>query len=106
MNSTNSTKKLSKKEMMKEQADSLAKLFSHLKLDIGKFNKFEDKSKSENEQMVAKVQARVDKDKADLKKANLTAFERELLQNRTQTDERELQYWTRGRKIQHSMFHA
>eukprot|EP00929_Paragymnodinium_shiwhaense_P013911 TRINITY_DN12175_c0_g1_i1.p1 TRINITY_DN12175_c0_g1~~TRINITY_DN12175_c0_g1_i1.p1 ORF type:complete len:855 (+),score=323.88 TRINITY_DN12175_c0_g1_i1:109-2673(+) len=108
LNSSNATAMthLSRKEAMQEQSEALKKLMSHLKEEITGFNKFEDKSKSDNTNMVAKVQARVDKDHADLKKANLSSFERELITNRTKTDEHELSYWKRGRAIQHTMFHA
>eukprot|EP00928_Gymnodinium_smaydae_P022687 TRINITY_DN18976_c0_g1_i1.p1 TRINITY_DN18976_c0_g1~~TRINITY_DN18976_c0_g1_i1.p1 ORF type:complete len:242 (-),score=73.92 TRINITY_DN18976_c0_g1_i1:101-826(-) len=87
---------------------NLQDLLSHLKENIGKFNKQEGEGKDKDERRVKQLQERLAQDSAKLQggSANLSAFEREVLQNRTRMEEQELKFWTRGRELSHSMFHS
>mmetsp|Transcript_44008 Transcript_44008/g.80425 ORF Transcript_44008/g.80425 Transcript_44008/m.80425 type:complete len:214 (-) Transcript_44008:38-679(-) len=98
--SANSTAKL------KQQQDSLESLLGHLKANIAGFNKHEIEAKETNERKVKELEERLAEDKAALKRTNISAFDHELLTNRTRTEEQELSYWKRGREISHNMFHS
>lgn len=91
---------------LREQQDSLAKLFEHLKTNIAKFNKREVDGKVDTEKSVKDMEERLVKDKERLKDTKLSAFQHELITNRTRTEEIELKYNKQGRQYQHSMFHA
>mmetsp|Transcript_40996 Transcript_40996/g.91969 ORF Transcript_40996/g.91969 Transcript_40996/m.91969 type:complete len:213 (+) Transcript_40996:73-711(+) len=98
--SANSTAKL------KQQQDSLESLLTHLKSNIAGFNKHEIEAKETNERKVKELEERLAEDKATLQQKNVSAFDHELLTNRTRTEEQELAYWKQGREISHNMFHS
>jgi len=103
---TNSTKKMNRTELLKNQQSSLKELMSHLKGSISTFNKAESKGKDDSAREVDEAKARLDEDYRKLNQSNLSAFEFELYTNRTRTDKSMVQYWGRQRESAHSMFHA
>jgi len=92
--------------VLKRQRDALQDLLGHLKTNIAKFNKAESTGKDQAEKMIRRVQERLEKDRERLNSTNLSAFDHEMLTNRTRMEENELKYWSRGREIQHGMFHS
>jgi len=88
------------------QEGKLQDLFKHLKLNIASFNKRESEAKHSSQKMVEKLQKRLEEDRARLKEKGISAFEHEMLVNRTRTEEHEMKYWSRGRELQHNMFHS
>jgi len=91
---------------LKTQQHKLDDLFKHLKLNIANFNKREADSKQDGQEYAKKLQERLEKDHKRLQDASLSAFDHEMLVNRTRMEERELKFWTRGRELQHDMFHS
>mmetsp|Transcript_56858 Transcript_56858/g.166471 ORF Transcript_56858/g.166471 Transcript_56858/m.166471 type:complete len:211 (+) Transcript_56858:51-683(+) len=91
---------------LKQQQKVLEDLFAHLKTNIAKFNKGESSAKEENQQRIERLQKRLESDQQQLKNSTLSDFEHEMLVNRTREEQNELKYWSRGREIQHGMFHA
>lgn len=98
--------KLNRSSMLHQGQDMLTDLFAHMKKSIARLNKRETEGKDSNEKIVARLQAKYDQDRKKLNDTTLSAWEHELLVNRTQMDERELKYWETGRDIQHKMFHT
>lgn len=94
------------KESLHKQEGKLQDLFKHLKVNIASFNKRESDSRHSSQKMVEKLKKRLAEDQARLKEKNITAFEHEMLTNRTRTEEHEIKYWSRGRELQHNMFHS
>lgn len=92
--------------VLKTEQDALQDLLSHLKTNIKRFNSDETSGKSEGAKMLKQVEARLAADQAKLKNTSLSKFQREMLVNRTRSEEQELKYWKRGRELEHSMFHA
>jgi len=88
------------------QKDNLAKLFSHLKSNIGDFNKREADQKKDASAYADRLKKRLAEDKKKLADTTLSEFDHEMLVNRTRTEEHELKFWTRGRELQHDMFHS
>lgn len=88
------------------QEGKLKDLFKHLKLNIANFNKRESEAKHSSEKMEEKLRKRLEEDRARLKEKGISAFEHEMLVNRTRTEEHEMKYWSRGRELQHNMFHS
>jgi len=89
-----------------EQQAALQNLFAHLKSNIAHLNKREVDGRQENQKVLDRLRQRLESDRARLNSTDLSPFNRELIMNRTQTEERELKYWTTGRSLQHNMFHA
>merc|ERR1719401_463678 len=75
-------KSQSTKEKLATEAKVLAKLFEHLKSNIGDFNKHENKGKEDSQKMIDKLQARLNHDRQQLKNGPVQGFDRELLVNR------------------------
>lgn len=93
------------KARIQQEASVLDKLFKHLKSNIVKLNSEERSGKKTSEEAIQRLQARLKKDKAALQNKGLSAFEHELLVNRTKTEEFEINYWSRDRSLGHSKFH-
>jgi len=93
-------------ETLKSQAGKLSELFSHLKSNIGDFNKREADGKKDSQVYADRLRERLKKDKKKLEDPKLSDFDHEMLVNRTRTEEHELKFWTQGRELQHSMFHS
>eukprot|EP00427_Karlodinium_veneficum_P058327 CAMPEP_0169380564 /NCGR_PEP_ID=MMETSP1017-20121227/40933_1 /TAXON_ID=342587 /ORGANISM="Karlodinium micrum, Strain CCMP2283" /LENGTH=207 /DNA_ID=CAMNT_0009480007 /DNA_START=123 /DNA_END=746 /DNA_ORIENTATION=+ len=91
---------------LKSQQRKLDDLFKHLKLNIANFNKREAEQKQDGQEYAKKIQERLEKDRKRLQDSSLSAFDHEMLVNRTRMEERELKFWTRGRELQHDMFHS
>eukprot|EP00927_Polykrikos_kofoidii_P029626 TRINITY_DN2559_c0_g1_i5.p1 TRINITY_DN2559_c0_g1~~TRINITY_DN2559_c0_g1_i5.p1 ORF type:complete len:197 (+),score=33.70 TRINITY_DN2559_c0_g1_i5:100-690(+) len=91
---------------LKKEQVALKGLLAHLKEEITDTNKQESKGKSENQQLISNLKLRLDRDRVKLNDTNLSKFEHDLTLNRTLSEERELKYWSRGRELQHRMFHA
>jgi hypothetical protein len=91
---------------LKTQQIKLDALFKHLKDNIANFNKREAEQKQDSTEYVKRLQERLDKDHKRLQDASLSDFDHEMLVNRTRMEERELKFWTRGRELQHDMFHS
>lgn len=103
---TSINKKAHVKKIAQAQQTILQNLFKHLKANIVNLNKEENKGKQEAQTEVQQLQARLKRDKEQLNKTGLSKFDRERLVNRTRMDTFELQYWTRDRSLEHSMFHT
>lgn len=84
----------------------LTDLFSHLKLNIKHFNEEEKSSKGQNSEVLKRLQDRLKRDQEKLKAGKLSKFEHEELVNRTRLEEHEVKYWSHGRELQHTLFHA
>merc|ERR1719223_2534243 len=91
---------------LRRQQDTLSKLFQHLKENVAKFNKREKEGKAEAEKAVKDMEQRLEKDRDQLKNPKLSAFEHELITNRTRTEEAELTFRKQDHFYQHNMFHA
>merc|ERR1719324_11726 len=91
---------------LKSQQVKLDELFKHLKLNIANFNKREAEQKQDGQEYAKRLQERLDKDRKRLQDTSLSAFDHEMLVNRTRMEEKELKFWTRGRELQHDMFHS
>jgi len=91
---------------LKVEQDHLSELFSHLKSNIGDFNKRESENKKDSAKYADRLRARLKIDKKKLANPNLSEFDHEMLVNRTRTEEHELKFWTAGRSLQHDMFHS
>jgi hypothetical protein len=105
-NHTSAAKKHNRTETLKAEQDVLTKLFAHLKSNVMKFNKVDAEGKARHTEMINSLQKRLDRDHAMLKRTNLSKTEHEILANSTRAEEREMKYWSRGRELQHGMFHA
>lgn len=92
--------------VLSKEQDVLQGLFAHLKKNIKHFNEEETKGKKDNARRVKELQAKLKRDQEQLKSGKLSKFMHEALVNRTRLEEHELQYWSRGREIEHSMFHS
>jgi hypothetical protein len=103
---SNASGKVNRTEMLKAQQSALKGLLAHLKGSITGYNKNEESSKEVSENQIKHSEERVAEDKKKLNQTNLSSYERELLVNRTEMDERMVKYWTRQRQSAHSMFHA
>lgn len=93
-------------ENLKKQQQVLDSLFAHLKQGISKLNSRETSNKESQKDQVAKLEERVAEDHLKANRTNLTTFERELLVNRTRMDEQSLQFFSRGRALEHNIYHA
>jgi hypothetical protein len=91
---------------LKVQQGKLTELFKHLKSNIAQFNKRESDGKKDGQVQADNLKKRLEADKKKLENPDLSAFDREMLVNRTRTEEHELKFWTRGRELQHDMFHS
>jgi len=91
---------------LKAQQLKLGDLLKHLKSNIAEFNKRESDQKKDSQVYAEKLKKRLEEDHRRLKDPNLSAFDHALLVNRTRTEESELKFWTRGRELQHDMFHS
>lgn len=91
---------------LKLQQGKLGDLFSHLKANIAQFNKREAEQKKDNQVYAERLKKRLKEDKKRLEDPKLSDFDREMLVNRTRTEEHEVKFWTRGRELQHDMFHS
>lgn len=91
---------------LQKEKDTLKSLFAHLKLSIARSNKGEEESKSKNKETIERLKLRLEKDRAKANDTRLSAKDREMYANETRMEERELQYWNRGRELQHGMYHA
>jgi len=94
------------RDLLVTQHEALKALMANLKSSIKNINKAEASGKEEGKRQVERVSQRLASERAELKENNLTDFRRELLENRTKTDQKELDYWTRSRELQHGMFHT
>lgn len=92
--------------VLKLQQDKLGDLFKHLKTNIAQFNKREADQKKDNQAYVDRLKKRLAEDKKRLEDPKLSDFDREMLVNRTRTEEHEVKFWSRGRELQHDMFHS
>lgn len=108
VNSTSSMPKFSANVTanLKFQQNKLDALFKHLKLNIASFNKREADQKKDGQEYAERLKVRLDKDRKRLQDASLSAFDHEMLVNRTRMEENELKFWTHGRELQHDMFHS
>jgi hypothetical protein len=88
------------------QEVKLGELFAHLKANIGDFNKREADQKKDSGAYAQRLRERLAKEKKELENPKLSDFDREMLVNRTRTEEHELKFWTQGRELQHDMFHS
>jgi hypothetical protein len=91
---------------LKLQQGKLGDLFSHLKENIANFNKRESEQKKDAAVYAERLKKRLEQDKKRLEDPKLSDFDREMLVNRTRTEEHEMKFWTRGRELQHDMFHS
>jgi len=93
---------------LKLQQGKLGDLFNHLKSNIAEFNKREADQKKDSSVFAERLKKRLAEDKRRLNAPNstLSNFDREMLVNRTRTEEHELKFWTTGRSLQHDMFHS
>eukprot|EP00747_Dinoflagellata_sp_TGD_P184289 gnl/TRDRNA2_/TRDRNA2_39792_c0_seq1.p2 gnl/TRDRNA2_/TRDRNA2_39792_c0~~gnl/TRDRNA2_/TRDRNA2_39792_c0_seq1.p2 ORF type:complete len:282 (-),score=75.10 gnl/TRDRNA2_/TRDRNA2_39792_c0_seq1:18-863(-) len=98
--------KVSQKANLEKEKKVLEGLFTHLKSNIADFNKNEKKGKSDNTAMLTSLKKRLAADQEKLKSKSLSQFQHEALLNRTRMEQKEIQYWSTGREIQHNMFHA
>jgi len=107
-NALRGSKKLPTKlqSTLKTQQGKLGDLFSHLKANIANFNKREAEEKKDSQVYVERLKKRLKEDKKRLEDPKLSAFDREMLVNRTRTEEHEVKFWERGRELQHGMFHS
>jgi len=97
---------VNKTSTLKVQEEVLKNLLSHLKSSISKDNKEEEESKKHNQDMIERLKKRLESDRAKMNDTKLSARDRAMYANDTHLEERELQYWTRGRELQHGMYHA
>lgn len=93
-------------ETLQGQQKALQDLLVHMKSRIAKFNEDEESGKAKHKEMAENLQQRLDHDREQLKDPKLSAFDRELIVNRTLSSQRELTYFNRGRDLQHNLFHA
>mmetsp|Transcript_96532 Transcript_96532/g.259563 ORF Transcript_96532/g.259563 Transcript_96532/m.259563 type:complete len:194 (+) Transcript_96532:1-582(+) len=93
-------------EALMVQHDALKNMLAHLKSSIKNMNKQEAEGKVNAKKQIEKLQQRLVSEQQKLKQSGLSDFDHELLVNRTRTDEKELEYWTRSRDLQHGMFHS
>jgi len=91
---------------LQKQQDIMQHLFSSLKSSIATTNKGEVDDKESANKRVEQIEKNLAERREKLNSTNLSAFNRELLENRTKMDEVELSYWKRSRELQHSMFHS
>jgi len=77
-----------------------------MKSSIGRLNKQEESSKKTVQNMTQRLEKRLELDRARSQDKNLSALDREMYANRTRLEENEMKYWTRGRDLQHGMYHA
>jgi hypothetical protein len=91
---------------LKAQQDKLSELFNHLKGNIAGFNKRESDQKTDAGAFAERLKKRIAEDKKKLQSPSLSDFDREMLVNRTRTEEHELKFWSTGRSLQHDMFHS
>merc|ERR1719382_935769 len=89
-----------------KQKQTLKALLSHLKANIKSINEEEAKSKAGAAAQIEKLTKRLEGERRQLNSSNLTTFERQLLLNRTRTEEQELKYWSRSRQLEHGVFHS
>lgn len=89
-----------------QQKEKLNNLFKHLKTNIADFNKRESEEKKDSQAYAERLRKRLKQDKKRLEDPKLSAFDHEMLVNRTRTEEHEVKFWTQGRKLQHDMFHS
>lgn len=92
-------------QLLKEH-EVLQKLYAHLKSNIAQLNKEEGHGKDDRQKAVERLQQRLAQERQQLNGTNLTSFQRNLLVNRSRTDERELQYWQHSNALHHSMYHT
>jgi len=104
--SVNSSMSKERVEELKKQQSTLKALLTKLKSDIGGANKHETESKGENEKMLQRTQERLDQHRHELEQKNLTAWRREFITNQTKSEEKQVEYLTKGRELQHHMFHS
>lgn len=95
-----------RRAVLNKQQQALKDLLSHLKSNIASFNKNEDEGKEVSERQLKSLKERLAKDQAQLNQTNISAWEHEMLVNKTRSEEREIAYWSRGRALEHTMFHA
>lgn len=93
-------------ENLKKEQKTLDALFAHLKQGISHLNSHETSNKAAEKDQVTKLTARVEEDHMKANWTNLTTFDKELLVNRTRMDETSLKFFTRGRSLEHDMYHA
>jgi hypothetical protein len=91
---------------LKIQKGKLTDLFKHLKSNIADFNKRESEQKRDSQIYAERLKKRLEEEKKRLKDPKISDFDRELLTNRTKTEEHELKFWTHGRSLEHDMFHS
>eukprot|EP00418_Pyrodinium_bahamense_P074462 CAMPEP_0179101374 /NCGR_PEP_ID=MMETSP0796-20121207/46867_1 /TAXON_ID=73915 /ORGANISM="Pyrodinium bahamense, Strain pbaha01" /LENGTH=276 /DNA_ID=CAMNT_0020799223 /DNA_START=75 /DNA_END=905 /DNA_ORIENTATION=- len=105
-NSTDRVVPLTRTERLKQQQDVLKNLLSHLKTNIQRYNKDELHGKDEHQRILERLRQRLADDQKALNSSNLSAFQHDILVNRTRAEEASIKYWTRGRALQHDMFHS
>lgn len=91
---------------LKAEQDVLKKLLTRMKSSISRLNKGEGSSKSMSLNMTQRLSRRLEQDRARAHDPNLSAADRELYANRSRVEEDEMKYWSRGRELQHGMYHA
>lgn len=97
---------LASQKTLKAQRTNLRNLLSKMKTDISRFNKNEADDQDTSSSHIEKIQKRLEQDKARLADPKLRPFMRELLQNRTKEEQRDIDFWSHGRKLQKRMFHS
>eukprot|EP00930_Biecheleria_cincta_P042761 TRINITY_DN29421_c0_g1_i1.p1 TRINITY_DN29421_c0_g1~~TRINITY_DN29421_c0_g1_i1.p1 ORF type:complete len:303 (+),score=86.71 TRINITY_DN29421_c0_g1_i1:64-972(+) len=97
---------LASEKTLRAQRTNLRNLLGKMKTDISRFNKDEADDQNNAASHIAKMQKRLEQDKARLADPKLRPFMRELLQNRTKEEQRDIDFWSHGRKLQKRMFHS
>lgn len=97
---------LASKKTLRAQRSNLRNLLSKMKRDISRFNKNEADDQDSSDSHIKKIQKRLEQDKARLADPKLRPFMRELLQNRTKEEQRDIDFWSHGRKLQKRMYHS
>jgi len=88
------------------QQDVLSKLFQHLKENVAKFNKRDKDGKAEADKAMNEIEQHLEKERELLKNPKLSAFNRELITNRTRSDESALAFRRQDHVYEHNVFHA
>eukprot|EP00933_Yihiella_yeosuensis_P032180 TRINITY_DN2575_c0_g1_i1.p2 TRINITY_DN2575_c0_g1~~TRINITY_DN2575_c0_g1_i1.p2 ORF type:complete len:175 (+),score=54.84 TRINITY_DN2575_c0_g1_i1:61-585(+) len=98
-----SSKPLPEKDL-KVQEENMKKLFAHLKDDISKYNKGEAQDKTTQEARIQELTKKIVEDHKQLEQKDLRPSLKELYVNRTREDERQLEYWKKGRDLEKKIY--
>lgn len=87
-----------------KQHETLKNLLSNLQSSINTIKGAEDSGKEEGERRTEIMMQRLSSERSRLQQHNLTDMGREVVESRMKVDEKELEYWTHNREIQHGLF--